>query len=58
MEQLKFESDVELAERITEMIEGETSEVLEEIITLLNYHTGYKAGLFNGNDSFEKIISE
>ncbi|MEX3711222.1 hypothetical protein ABFV99_02335 [Cytobacillus horneckiae] len=58
MEQYKFESDVELTERIAEMIEGETSEALEEIITLLNYHTGYKAGLFNGRDSFEKIIYE
>lgn len=46
-----------LTNRIIEMIEGESPEVLEEFIQLLTYHTGYAAGVFSGDDTFEQIIN-
>lgn len=45
-----------LTERITEMIEGETPEVLHEINTILNYHMAYRAGQVTGKDSLEDIL--
>jgi hypothetical protein len=53
-----LETGVELTDRIMEMVEGESPEVLEEIERLLIYHAGYKARIFTGNDPFEKIIND
>lgn len=46
-----------LTNRINEMVEGESVEVLEEVVKLLNYHMGYHAGVFTGEDSVSKVLS-
>lgn len=48
---------IELTNRIQEMTEGESPEVLEEIVRLLNYHAGYHAGTFDGQDSLTTILT-
>lgn len=48
----------ELTNRIQEMIEGESPEVLQEILNLVTYHTAYQAGVVDGADDFEHIISK
>ncbi|QJT70362.1 hypothetical protein [Microcystis phage MaeS] len=51
------EKSVELTERIIEMIEGESVDVLEEIVSLLNYHAGYRAGIVDHEANFTEILN-
>lgn len=48
---------IELTNRIKEMTEGESPEVLAEVVKLLEYHMGYHAGVVHGGDSLTTIIS-
>lgn len=58
MTQKAAEQEVELTNRIQEMIEGESPEVLKEILNLIKYHCGYRAGAFNGEAKVKAVIKD
>lgn len=48
---------VELTNKIMELVEGESPEVLQEMHTLLNYHMAMKAGVVDGSLSVKNVIA-
>jgi hypothetical protein len=48
---------VELTNKIAELVEGESPEVLREMYTLLNYHMAMKAGVVDGSLPVRKVIA-
>lgn len=49
---------VELTNRILGIIEGESSEVLAEQLKLLEYHMGFNAKIFSGEEKLIEIIKK
>lgn len=49
---------VELANRILEIIEGETTDVLMDINKMLNFYMAYRAGIIDGSEKINEIFNK
>ena len=49
---------VELANRILEIIEGETTDVLMDINKMLNFYMAYRAEIVDGSEKFNEILNK